>query len=297
MNFSVTEITTYKRCPRQWGFGSFNRRSLERIIRKPALSLGLCIHEALALWTEDCSLDPVQLYVEAKDRAVEAAHKAYLAANGCRMNDAEEDTLLSDVVLGVNMMNNYKNFWKAPLPSNYTLIGSEQEVLVDIPGTPHKLQGRLDGIIQDQHGRLFDLDRKTYNTHPRISTLQTNEQFIAYTWILQQLDLGPVAGVAYDGLWKRAKPPTGKTMEDLFTRERIVPNRQQIEEYARYLPVIVERMYNERTYYPVRDPMGSCEWLCDYEKLCLAKSRGEDWEFLAHGEYRKRERHSTEISP
>lgn len=295
MIFSVTEITTFKRCPRQWYFSSFNQLALERIVKKPALSLGLCIHEALAGWREQPDANPVELYLIATDKSITKAREVYLKANNTAMSPAEEDTLYQDVMLGTAMMNNYVNYWKSPLPPNYKLVGSEQEVLVDIPGTEHKLQGRLDAIIQDQHGRLFDLDNKTYNTHPRRDTLQSSEQFIAYTWILRQLEMGEVAGVAYDGLWKRAKPPTGKTLDDLFTRERIIPSLHQIEEYALYLPGIVNAMAACKQFYPVRDPMGSCNWLCGYESLCTAWSRGEDWRFHAKGEYTKRERHETEL--
>lgn len=103
--------------------------------------------------------------------------------------------------------------------------------------TYHYLDGRFDGLIQDESGRIHILEHKTYNSRPSEESLKNNDQFLAYMWLAIQLNVGDVAGLAYDGLWRRATIPRGRTFEDLFLRYGpITRSRAELREFERMLP-------------------------------------------------------------
>jgi len=171
------------------------------------------------------------------------------------------------------------------------------ERVLDQPGY-HYLEGRLDGILQRRaDGKLFTLEHKTYGQRPREDVLFAQDQFMGYHWGLLQLaaemDLDPalVAGVAYDGLWKRAAPPKSVdghigTLQDLFARRLITRPAQEIIEYEAFLAQIVTEMANNPFPYINRTSDGSCFWACSDNQLCLGMSRGEDTDHRLRTEYR-----------
>lgn len=119
----------------------------------------------------------------------------------------------------------------------------------------HYLEGTLDAIILDPSHRLFVFERKTYGARPNIRHLQRNWQFLSYAWLLQQtqdqlpstIKASKLGGIAYDGWWKRAAPPKGKTMDDLFFRYFMVRNPDELEEFETDLAIIVNEMASQPT--------------------------------------------------
>jgi hypothetical protein len=117
----------------------------------------------------------------------------------------------------------------------------------------HYLEGTLDAIILDPSHRLFVFERKTYGARPNIRHLQRNWQFLSYAWLLQQtqdqlpstIKASKLGGIAYDGWWKRAAPPKGKTMDDLFFRYFMVRNPDELEEFETDLATIVNEMASQ----------------------------------------------------
>ncbi len=150
----------------------------------------------------------------------------------------------------------------------------------------HILEGTLDGLIQDKHGRLFILEHKTYGRNPKRETLDSSDQFLAYLWVLRQLDIGPVGGLAYDGMWKRATPPRGKTLSDLFVRCVLTRTNEEMDEFGEQLADLVTDMANQPKIYMNRRWEGCTD--CGYERLCLAQSRGEDVEYIERTYYTQR---------
>lgn len=164
----------------------------------------------------------------------------------------------------------------------------------------HFLQGRLDGILRETRtGRFFVLEHKTYGQRPREDVLFANDQFLAYHWMLLQIasDLGldpaMVAGVAYDGLWKRAAPPKvvdghPGTMQDLFCRRLVTRPVQELVEFENMLAMEVTEMASNPYIYHNRTGDGSCFWHCNDNQLCLAMSRGEDYQWLLRSQYKRK---------
>lgn len=312
---SVTERPTYKRCRLQWDLGSRNRQALTPIFPATALALGTYVHEALGNWIIEPDTKPKVYFLRAAKAARESAIETYRAQTGAGPSDGELDKLDAAILMGAFMAENYELHWKKPLPDDFEVIAQEQRVCVPIPGTEHTeewvydpsdglvwrrtydeprfhyLEGRLDGIIKDKRGRLYVLEHKTYNIRPREDVLRTTDQFLAYTWILKQLDLGfPVAGVAYDGLWKRDHVPKtvdGRkgTLADLFLRMRLERSPEELATFEDELRLEVLEMASDPSIYRNRTSDGSCYWSCGFEPLCTSMMRGEDSEYVRRTRY------------
>ena len=186
------------------------------------------------------------------------------------------------------MIKNYVAYHKSPVPKDFRSIMTEQQVLIPIPGTEHQLEATLDGILRHKDGLLFVHERKTFGQHPRGNDLENNDQFLAYTWVLQQLNMGEIGGVVYDGLWKRGEVPKGKKMEDLFIRKAIPFVRDQLDEFELYLSAEASEMEavlrGELAAYPNR-PWNGCWDDSTYEPLCMTISRGEDVQYILESHY------------
>lgn len=326
MIVSVTERPVIKRCPRKWHLTSSNRLALMPMVPATALSLGSFVHAALAEWHATPAKHPKITFLEtARDERIRIA-TAYKAQNGYSIDEAKLLKIDDAITLGYSMVENYATRWGAPLPPRFRLIAPEQTVVLPIPGSehkeewlwvptpdakerapsltagemrrfvydtprPHYLKGKLDAIIMDENERLYVLERKTYAQRPREEVLRSTDQFVAYQWLLSGLNLGyEVAGVAYDGLWKRAAVPKtvdgrAGTLNDLFCRIKIEHPPEVMAEFEEFLQLELDYMASNPYIYTNRTSDGSCFWGCDMETLCAAMSRGEDVDYVLKTEY------------
>lgn len=263
---------------------------------------------------------------------VNEARAVYERQVGAPMSDSELAPLYESVTQGQAMMQNYQAYWKRPVPNDFDIIATEQRCTVPIPGSLHTqewvmvqpdpvahpyvwepelrkyssprwhyLEGKLDAILRERRtGRLFVLEHKTYGQRPREDVLFTNDQFLSYHWILLQLaaemgfNMRDVAGVAYDGLWKRAAPPKlvdghKGMLADLFVRRLITRPAQELVEFEQMLLLEVMELANNPPIYLNRTSDGSCFWGCSDNQLCLAMSRGEDVEYTLRSQYKRKE--------
>lgn len=136
----------------------------------------------------------------------------------------------------------------------------------------HQLEATLDGVMADEHGQLFIIERKTYDRRPTEDKLDEEDQFLAYMWALRQSGMGSVRGVSYDGLWKREKVPAGRVFEDLFLRRIQTRNEQELAEFEYFLPYEVTEMANSPALYKTVPPLNGCTD-CNFRTLCKAISR------------------------
>ena len=284
MNFSVTEIQSYERCRRMATYQSRNARALTPVFSPLHLSVGTIFHRATQLWIENPAIDLNHHALEASCEVQEAAVTAYTKNVGVPPSSIELLTLHEAVDMALSMAANYHTKYKVPLPPEYTLVSAEQKIAVPVPGTPHHLTGRLDALIRHHTGRLDVLERKTYKSRPNLAGLQTNFQFLAYMWLLQQLNLTDMTpAVAYDGAWRRTEPPKGRSFDDLFLRVIITRSQNELDEFGAYLPQLVTEMYDLYTHpekaFPNRQWRGCFD--CNYNDLCMAQSRGEVENFNA----------------
>jgi len=312
VQFSVTERQTAKRCPRAHRLSAKGGQHLGLIVPPVYLSVGSLIHKGSQMWLLDSARTTSYEghVMQAGSNLIESSRARYLRNVGATISDEEEAPLWEAYEYALTMARNYEIRWGTPLPEGYTLIRPEQRVVVPVPGTEHPceacngdgcescdgtgvqlhhLDGRFDGLIVDRAGRIHILEHKTYKSRPNIDGLKTNDQFLAYMWLAMQLDIGDVAGVAYDGLWRRDTVPRGKTFEDLFYRVTITRSLAELREFQAMLPNELNFMYNQLR--APTDPWIDRRWQGCYDcafasktlkngttrtGLCDAISRGED---------------------
>lgn len=302
---SVTERQLFKRCRRKWELSSFSRQSLVPIINAPALELGTIIHATLAKWTEDPQLDPNEIYDTYASQSKEHIILSYQSRIGCLPSLDELAPTLAAIGLGRSMIANYQTYWHTPLPPGYTLIQNEQTLTQPIAGTEHcvsgcstcpfcmdhpnnlalcfcdkelhSLEATFDGVMADELGQLFIIERKTFARHPSEDELDENDQFLAYMWAFNQGGLGKVRGVSYDGLWKRDHPPANKKLSDLFLRKILQRNEQELEEFGQLLALEAMEMCDPNVHIYKNVPaLGGC-WDCGFRALCKSMSRSPDY--------------------
>jgi len=277
MIISVTERQLFKRCRRKWDYSSFNRQSLVPVINSPALDLGTLIHQVLATWTQDQLLDPEEVYASLSMNHLKDIMVSYEQRIGCKPSKEELTPQVEAIALGANMIRNYKDHWHTPLPPGFSLVENEQTLIQPIPNTEHMLEAQLDGIMADEHGQLFIIERKTFSRAPSVEELDRKDQFLAYMWILQRsLPDKYIVGVAYDGLRKRDKPPAGKPLADLFIRRITLRNKHELREFEQYLTLEALDMCDPNVrLYKNELVLGGC-WDCNFRDLCDAESRNEN---------------------
>lgn len=287
--------------------------SLTPIIQpKPYLDLGTLIHKSLAYWTANPDSDLNHVFTAIAVQHKQNVISKYSAATGHDPSDEEMEPLLDAIVMGISMASNYQEYYGKPLPDHLSFCAPEQEILIPIPGTEfnccilqgsplcescgdtgigrHYLKARLDALAQDEHGNVYVVERKTYDKRPDLALLEVSDQFIGYVWAAQQLNIGPIAGIAYDGLWKRANPPQRpKKLEiaDLFVRTMIVPSQDEVDEYGRELAITAKEMANPNTPIYKNRQWSGC-WDCSFEYLCRMQSQNGDVQTIIETQYTRR---------
>lgn len=308
-------------------------RHLGLIIPPVYLSTGTLIHKGSQLWFADPDTSYEAHVMVAADALFRKAEERYLKQVGCPISDEEMEPLHDALAFAKTMARNYQARWGSPLPEGYKIIRAEQRAVVPIPGTEHPcetctaedpanyrggwnpdcpechgegvslhyLDGRFDGLIQDEAGRIHILEHKTYNSRPTDEGLAHNDQFLTYMYLALRLGIGDVAGIAYDGLWRRDAIPKNKTFEDLFLRRTILRTRAELRELERMLPHELNFMYNQLR--AAEDPWINRRWQGCYDcsfadkrtktttrtGLCTAMSRGEDVQSVLNLYYTERD--------
>lgn len=318
MIISVTERGSFKRCRQQWEYGSFNRQRLSAVSQPTALAFGTLIHKVHEVWLHSPDEDVQEIIMQVAQETLGVLTQNYIAAIGVPPDERELMGFAEQVELCQEVFSNYKERWGSSLPEGYTLMHAEQTIVIPIPNTlhweqttvddpdhtmladrhgywkevPHYLEATLDGLMKDAGDRLWVLERKTYNQKPRIEALQSNDQFLAYLWVVQQLGLGPVGGVFYDGVWKRPRLDNrGKTrdLDDLFFRTPLIRAPEELANFTKQLQYEVtdmaEAVETGRIY---RNRRWEGCWDCSYERLCSAEFRDEDADYVRRTQYTQR---------
>lgn len=158
----------------------------------------------------------------------------------------------------------------------------------------HYVSATLDGLLQDKKEDLYVLEHKTYENRPKPIDLYMNFQFTGYCWVVKQLGIGRVGGVAYDGMWKRPEPPKYMqkerrkgTLDDLFIRKILHKSDAEIDEWGRNLTSAINEMANDPVIYP-NVPWQGCSD-CNFQKVCYMKMMGEDPSNVLKLEFTQRE--------
>lgn len=322
MIVTVTERATFMRCRQQWAWASFNGAGYQPIVSKPALAIGRLWHAVQAEWSLHPEQDPNQIVLTLSNDEIERISAAYLVRIGAPISELELEPVYTQIKMVVAMVHNYYKRWGTPLPNGFTMVAPEQTCVVPIPGTEHVceecvgrcwvpandgyeneitcptcqgqgstyhfLEGTLDGLIRDDFGRVYVLERKTYGQRPKMEVLNMQDQFLAYLWILRTLNIGDVGGLAYDGAWKRESPTGKNTLEDLFLRVRLSRSKSELDRFPLHLAAQANDMANNPAIY-INRRWDGC-WDCDFVEPCIAQERGESHTYLLDVKFQHRPR-------
>lgn len=293
MIYSISEIQTYKRCRRKHFYYSSNFQNIEPVIPKPHFALGTLIHKVLGEWIKSPSIDPCDLFLVESNKMLVAFEQEYIARFQMKPSTVELEPLTESLVLGQAMIENYLQYYKVPLPPEYHVFDTEQEITLDIPDTDHQMIMKLDGILQDYSGNLYVLEHKTYSQKPNPLALTMDEQFTAYVWGANQLNIGRVVGLFYNGMWKRPEPPRGRVFEDLFMRQVLHRGRVQLEEFEDELRTSAYEIQHPLTNHVLKTiPWNGCVD-CVYSKLCITETMQEDSKYIRDTFFKQK--HTREV--
>lgn len=284
---SITERATFKRCRAMWDYTSMQRQALAPISRNKNLQLGTLIHQAHAAWIANPDKDPTTLFVYYAQQELANIKRQYTRTVGMTPSDEELQQVYDNIALGTAMMENYRKKWHTPVPQDFVCIAPEQTVIVPIPHTNHHAEGTLDTLLQHRKTKeLYVHERKTYGQRPRTDALDMSDQFLGYIWLLTQLDIGHVGGIAYDGMWKRAVPPRGRTFDDLFLRLLLTREPPELARFEADLRAEANEMLDNPHIYLNRRWEGCFD--CGMQRLCVSEMRGEDAEYIRSEYYTRR---------
>ena len=231
---SVTEVSQFRECRRQWLLGThlgYTPRS-----GKPELWFGTLMHSALQVFTERGVKQAIRFWFKQYDEEIKAIAKSY----GGLWEQARE---LYDEYreLGAGMLQNYELFVDA-MQLEMTTVQLEQRVWVPIMEPTSfaavtkrrpigvKLTARMDRIVAIGDD-LFILDYKT-GSAPSGKSLEIADQPSGYSYVHYRLTDELVVGVIIEALMKRL-PEEPRILQngDLSTdkRQNTLPALYQAE--------------------------------------------------------------------
>lgn len=253
-HFSVSGITTYLKCPRQYEHRYILRTPPAH--RPGNLAFGSAVHSSLALFysrlmggfDEPTHEELAQEFADSWKRELESDIPVLLD---------EKDTPEILLDRGVGMLEVFCE--KAPRP--HRVLSVEDSFSVELPTPPGhgylpRFVGRIDSLVEDSDGSCRLLEHKTAARRYSESKLAYDLQPTAYSLALRQM--GIEAQVTFQVLLKTKTPALA--IHDVSRTE---------QDHADLIETIigVHRAVEAGAFYPVRD------WWCkscQYAGPCLA---------------------------
>ena len=277
MNISVTERDVYKRCPRQWYFAF--KMNIASIKPKPHFDLGTLVHNVLARWALDTEHSTEYHLKTEAINLIQDVKTYYEKIN----KSVDLDYLYEIIDEGLGLVTQYEKYYETPLPERWSIVAVEMQF--EIPVGSNILTGKVDKICKDENGLLYVLDHKTYSRPPSEYDIRMNNQFLAYRWILEQINIGPVGGFLYDGIEKAIHTERSRRpLSEFFMRKLVKHPRPQIEEFGTHIQYELEDIARPRETYTFFRPWKNCGD-CEYDTLCAAISLGEDYEYVRESKF------------
>jgi hypothetical protein len=196
---SVTEISQFRECRRQWHLGTHLGWQLKA--SKPEFWFGVQMHEALQTYAAKGVKAAVKAWYKIYDREIDAIRESY----GGLWEYAEE-MFIEFRELGAGMLQNYELFCEA-MQMDMKTVQLEQRVWVPIlhPKTHQpvgvKLTARMDRLVAIGDD-LFIIDYKT-GSQPTGKSLELADQPTGYSYVHYRLTSELPAGVIIEGLLKK----------------------------------------------------------------------------------------------
>lgn len=354
----TSDRSYFRTCRLKWDFTSKLRQDLEPKSPQTFYDFGTSIHKGLEAY-----YDP-RLWGKEELRQL-AARTDFFASERAFRQSAKADSPYGDLpfeqdqefdnrtALGGGMLEHY--FLWAPKQDNFKPVKTEIEFEVKIPVPedislpngfynlqgnlfafcrehkevhPVVYQGRVDLLVEDEHGFYWIVDHKTAAQFGNTAYLDVDDQCGSYIWALRRVLHLPIRGVLYNRLLKAAPHPPAvlkngglsqnkqqRTTYDLFL-VAMQEHNQPYGDYAEYLDYLKNKPNGFFSRVPVhrgdeedktterRILMEAIDMLndpsiypnpgmficmgCAFMQPCVATADGSDLKWIMDSLYRKR---------
>jgi hypothetical protein len=210
LSIHVSDMRSFDMCRRRWWFSSVNSMNLERHVPVPALWLGTGVHVALdAFYSGKNPLEIYDAWLAQEWKRLQSEHAA-LWPEEVRMLEEQGS-------LGRSMVAHYR-LW-ARRHDFFKVLRTEQAFSIPIrirPGAralpKARYEGRLDGLVEDDRGRIWVLEHKTCRRFPNEKTLDFNDQATGYVLGAEEVFGVKPSGVIFNYL-KKSVPVVPKVLK------------------------------------------------------------------------------------
>ena len=251
----TSDRLSFKRCRRRWDVLSDIRRGLKPYEAPRPLDFGTAIHKAMEVFydpeTWDLTLDEatrpliVENAVKAFVDSMASIKARYLRLSGKEGLEPEQrEEYEEDLDLGTGMLRHYFQYvWERKL-DRFTPIATEVDFEIDIftpeeiveyfphlpEGTRIVYRGRIDQIVKDMLGQIWQWDHKTTaRMRDQQGHLELDEQMGSYNWAMWRLGI-QVTGNIYAEIYKNYPKPLEEN-KTLRLGRRFSVNKQQPTSY------------------------------------------------------------------
>lgn len=307
LTISNSKVSTWRRCHRAYYYKYIEH--LRPKVKSGALRRGSILHECIEAYDSGKSWRKV----------FEPFREQFY-----RETFNEEILEIGDIPSMVEeLMENYQDLYD---DDGLTYIGSE--VHFELPLLPGEvmIEGYLDAIIEDEQGRVWCKETKTYRRNPSYDFLLMNTQSSLYLWAMRKMGY-PSCGTLWDIV--RAKHPStpsflasGKLSQrsvdstpytvkkfllshglnpkdypklmskvnfgDYFTRKWVRINSEVAKGIMADFKDSALQILRYGHIYKDRNLSKECQW-CDYRHICQAELQGLDTDFILSKQYEKGE--------
>jgi len=319
MRISITEVQDWLQCRLRWNWASDNAEALVPRDPAPALFFGTGIHEGLEELLN--GKDPVAAFEKWFWTEMKLVRQR--APN---LSMESEQMLLGHLPLGKGMLDHYRQYY---IKEPFTVLETEAKFEVPIPGTGGRgfLVGRRDGRIQDDAGRKWVMEHKSYADLPPEGFLILDIQTTGYVWADSKLYPNDrTVGFLYNGLKKKLpsipavlKSGAGLSRAQIETTAEVYEAacRQHGFEPADYRDMLsalkakgntffkrefVPRSNDELAFFEeyltlvhnemekrviYHNPTWDCMWWCPYKDPCILRANRGDFQQVLNLRYIK----------
>ena len=223
MEIHISDVRTFKRCRRQWGFSSLMQRGLEPVVPYKPFFTGRAIHDCLERYYETGE-HPRDVLAKWLVEPMIAIEQAYGEAWPEQMDEWQTEVDL------INGMLDHYMLWQSKAEGtnddrNLRWIATELSfnIPVEIPGHgTHEFAGRMDGVVERISDHTFWLfETKTTRSIKEYKiTLPLEEQPTFYAGAAQRVIERPIEGIIYNLMRKKLPRKLELLNNGFLTRDK-----------------------------------------------------------------------------
>lgn len=270
---SNSEVSAFTQCERKHYYGFLKK--LEPKSTSQALSRGIIGHEALEAYYTDQQAGNTPAV--AMDIAINVVLK-YM------QDEYVDKTMLADLI---NLLTRYFAYYPH---DEWEILAVEQAY--EVPVNDEFIFGmRLDLLVRDKQRRIALVDHKFVYDFYQDSVLDMNAQMPKYLGTLRFNGIRAEYAILNQIRYRLKKG--GNTDEELFRRDVLTPNNNEVRQYMAEQFMISERIMGRRSSTPEAQSLQAVRTAnqmvcknCSFQPLCKAELMGSDTSLMEQVEFK-----------